>query len=101
MKAETYTMTSFARFALVFTIVLLVALVLGAGPFSGLSLVGGILGAIFGLIASVIGTLFGLACGLVGLLFGAVVLVVPALILLSPLLLVVGLVALVCRLARN
>lgn len=97
-------MTPFARFALVFAAIVLALYALCHGPFAGLGLVGGLVGATFGVIASIVGTLFGLACGALGLLVGAVAMIpflIPAIILLSPVILFVALIAVAARAARS
>lgn len=97
-------MTPFARFLLIFGIVVAAVCIFGWGPLTGLGLVGGILAAIFGVIASIIGAVFGLVCGIAGLAIGMIALVpllIPVLILVSPLLLVAGLIAVATRAARG
>jgi hypothetical protein len=97
-------MTPFARFALIFGIVVAAVCLFGCGPFAGLGLIGGTFGAIFSVFASIIGAAFALVCGLAGLFIGLVAmtpLLFALLVLLSPLILLAGLIALATRAARG
>jgi len=97
-------MTPFARFALVFGIVVLVVCAYAPGPLSGFGLIGGLVGAIFGVVASIVGAVFGWIFGLIGLLIALVAMVpllIPVIVLFSPLILLVGLIAVLSRSAQN
>jgi len=93
-------MTPFARFWLVFALIVLALLVLSGGPFSGIGLLGSIAGGILGIIGSIIGTVFGLFCGAIGLIIGSIAMLpflLVGAVFLSPLLLLVGLIILIGR----